>query len=146
MIESSRRYGSAPTRPPVSVPVREKVDAITARLMGCSEDHAKRMRTFGVAEWIATILVACRDDATKRENFRRHLLTAASAEPEPGLTPELWLRCQEADTAEDLAEVRHLLEGTTASRDALIRAAERDLALATDRLRALRAEREAMRA
>ena len=110
-------------------------------MLGCSADHAKRLRLSIIPESIVAILAATRDDCTKRECFRRVCLTALSAEPEVSLTPRLLVDAQAADMAEDVAETAWLAEPTPERRESLIRASERALALEADRLRALRAMR-----
>lgn len=116
----------------------ERADEAAARMLGIGPDRAKKLRLGLIAQSITSILTACRNDPEKRENFRRAVLDAAAETAQPVLSPSLLLACQEADSAEDVAEVAYLSEPSEANRENLARKIERDIALSTDRLRALR--------
>lgn len=122
----ARRYGAANPAPAPSGYPREKTDQRVGRMLHCSPDHAKRLRLHLVPDAIAAI-VLCTDD-----------------DPAPALTPDLWRQAQSTDAVEDMAETAYLSDRSPENLAALIRAEEMALAAATHRLRALKAEREAL--
>lgn len=111
-------------------------------MLGVSGRRAKVYRLQLVADTITAILVAFRNDPAPREEFRRRCLVALSNEPTPDHTPELELWAEQADLAEDARQTAYLLAPTPTNLEALIRAEERAIGLAQDRLRALRAKRD----
>jgi len=107
-------------------------------MLGCSADHAKRLRLWIVSEAITAVLVACRDDATKREDFRRRCLAALSAEEVKDPTPDLIMEAALADAREDVSRQAATMGAMTeAERHIWIRDLREELGAKADLLRAL---------
>lgn len=101
----------APRRDDPSGFPREKADTRVARMLGCSTDHAKRLRLSIIPEGITAIMTATRDDPAKSEAFRRVCAVALSLEAQPDLTPDLILAAATGDAAEDVARTLALVDG-----------------------------------
>lgn len=102
-----QRYGDPPPR--VSASGCSRGDSRAARILNCSEQHAKDLRLGGVADRITAILTGHADDPEKLENFRRQCWTALSLETAPSLTPELVVDAATADAREDASRTAALV-------------------------------------
>lgn len=141
----ARRYGAANPGPAPSGYPREKTDQRVGRMLHCSPDHAKRLRLHLVPDAIAAIVLCTDADPAKAAAFREACQTALGTRPAAAvLTPDLWRQAQSTDAVEDMAETTYLSDRTPENLAALIRAEEMALAAATHRLRALKAELEAV--
>lgn len=108
-------------------------------MLGCSSRHAKALRLSEIAESITAILAACHDDPGKCEAFRRHCLTALSAEPAPDLTPDLILEAAQASADMVVAMQAATVDGqiTETERRTLVRLQREELGADANLIRAL---------